>query len=406
MVSRMTKKISLLWIALGTISLSILLPITLIVNINSNLNENNLLSINSEKITKTEKILTKDLATILVNDKLAMSNWNGHLVEEDFETYTSIGESAFEGNQNITSITLPLSITSIGMKSFSNLTLLKNIVLPGVTSIGSSAFSNLPKLTTIELPVVRNISENAFIGATSLKSINFPSATNVASGAFTGASSLTTIDLPLVTTIGPSAFMGATSLITIDLPSAKTIGPEAFKGINVTSISAEQATLIGAGAFSNLSKLTSINLPNASNIDQNAFTNATSLEFIELPKAVSIGDGAFKGGTNLKVIELLVAENIGIGAFSGNLNIVKSGIRLTKNNNIHLDKANQWETNTDKLDLSGTSYPIPDPPIPPIINNPNDIDWIFWGSIIGGISFLLIIGIIVGILIYRKKTSE
>ena len=67
----MTKKISLLSITLGFVSLLILLPIILIDNMKPSLNQNNLLSINSKDISKIEKILTKDLATALINNKLA-----------------------------------------------------------------------------------------------------------------------------------------------------------------------------------------------------------------------------------------------------------------------------------------------------------------------------------------------
>jgi hypothetical protein len=66
----MTKKISLLSITLGFVSLLILLPIILIDNMKPSLNQNNLLSINSKDISKIEKILTKDLATALINNKL------------------------------------------------------------------------------------------------------------------------------------------------------------------------------------------------------------------------------------------------------------------------------------------------------------------------------------------------
>jgi hypothetical protein len=67
----MTKKISLLSITLGFVSLLILLPIIMIDNMKPSLNQNNLLSINSKDISKIEKILTKDLAIALINNKLA-----------------------------------------------------------------------------------------------------------------------------------------------------------------------------------------------------------------------------------------------------------------------------------------------------------------------------------------------
>jgi hypothetical protein len=59
------------------------------------------------------------------------------------EGITSIGNSAFYGCTGLPSITLPNSVTSIGDRAFSGCTGLTFITIPpSVTSIGSSAFYN------------------------------------------------------------------------------------------------------------------------------------------------------------------------------------------------------------------------------------------------------------------------
>ena len=63
---------------------------------------------------------------------------------------TSIGSSAFEYCDSLTSITIPNSVTSIGDFAFSDCSSLTSITIPNnVTSIGDSAFSNCSELTQI-----------------------------------------------------------------------------------------------------------------------------------------------------------------------------------------------------------------------------------------------------------------
>lgn len=63
---------------------------------------------------------------------------------------TSIGESAFEGCWNLTSIEIPNSVTSIGESAFFYCTSLTSIEIPSsVTSIGAWAFSGCTSLTSV-----------------------------------------------------------------------------------------------------------------------------------------------------------------------------------------------------------------------------------------------------------------
>ena len=90
---------------------------------------------------------------------------------------SSIGGSAFDSCNNIMTIILPSTITSVGNYAFYNCTALKyvyysevldptegEIYLPSVvTSIGEGAFEGCSKLTSINIPSkVKTIGNNAF----------------------------------------------------------------------------------------------------------------------------------------------------------------------------------------------------------------------------------------------------
>lgn len=104
----------------------------------------------------------------------------------------SIGPYAFEGS-SITSITIPDSVTDIGMIAFGRCTSLTSITIPdSVTSIGQYSFRGCSSLTSITIPnTVTSIKYEAFNGCTSLTSITIPnSVTYIGEEAFSGCLSL------------------------------------------------------------------------------------------------------------------------------------------------------------------------------------------------------------------------
>ena len=157
------------------------------------------------------------------------------------EGVTSIGGSAFYGCSNLTSVTIPDSVTSIGGSAFSGCSSLTSITIPeGVTSIGKWAFADCSNLTSVTIPDgVTSIAGGAFCNCSSLTSITIPdSVTSIGGSAFSGCSSLTSITIPdSVTSIGDRAFYNCSSLTSITIPDSVTsIGKMAFYGCSLKKV--------------------------------------------------------------------------------------------------------------------------------------------------------------------------
>ncbi len=142
------------------------------------------------------------------------------VVPETHQGYpvTSIGFYALS-RADITSITIPNSVTSIDSHAFYYCTYLKSITIPdSVKSIGYNAFSQCYSLTSVTIPnSVTSIGNEVFVGCSSLTSITIPDRVkSIGDYAFKGCKSLTSVTIPKsVTNIGLSAFSNCYKLTSI-----------------------------------------------------------------------------------------------------------------------------------------------------------------------------------------------
>lgn len=128
------------------------------------------------------------------------------------EQVISIGQDAFNGYDNLTSVTLPYGLKNIEARAFAFCTSLETIVIPDT---------------------VEYIGDDAFLGCSSLKSIEIGSSTRfIGNNAFADCTSLETVTLKIgLEEIGMQAFYGCTSLRAIEIPiSVFKIGMGAFSG--------------------------------------------------------------------------------------------------------------------------------------------------------------------------------
>ena len=115
--------------------------------------------------------------------------------ELDEHAVTSIN-SAFDFCESLTSVTIPDSVTNIGLGAFEGCTNLTSIIIPdGVTNIGVCAFRYCHSLTSVNIPdSVTSIDHAAFGCCISLTSVIIPkSVTSIGWLAFHGCDNLTDI---------------------------------------------------------------------------------------------------------------------------------------------------------------------------------------------------------------------
>ena len=284
--------------------------------------------------------------------------------QETTYSVTAIAQSAFENCVGITSVTIPSSMTFIGLRAFKGcsglITLNYNatncsiewyyyeahwlygctslvvlnigagvetipnyfvynyvnygndythaitgtVVIPNtVTSIGNYAFHNCRHIGSVTIGnSVENIGTYAFYNCSNMGSVTIgTSVSNIETYAFSNCSKLTTVVLPSsMTTINSSTFEDCSLLSSVTIPN--------------TIVS------IGNRAFYGCNKLATLTIPNSvASINENAFYGCSSLTSVSFGNSLaSIGASAFYNCTNLtSVIIPNSVVSIGNSAFYG-----------------------------------------------------------------------------------------
>ena len=269
--------------------------------------------------------------------------------EEIEYSVIGISANAFRGSSELTSVTIPSSVTSIGDGIFSGCTSLSSIIIEegnpnydsreNCNAIIETASNTLLigcKESTIPNSVT-SIGNSAFNACTGLISLTIPnSVTTIGESAFSGCSGLTSVAIGNgVTTIGRDAFKECSNLTNVEINNNALISKayngtprmkEIFGSQVEEYILGEDVKSIGEFAFSNCSSLTTVHFSNGlKSIGVFAFEWCSNLAEINIPSSVtSIEQSSFYMCYNLTKVEInnntLVNLGSSLSKYFGNAN--------------------------------------------------------------------------------------
>lgn len=254
---------------------------------------------------------------------------------------TGIGQSAFSQCSNLQSVTIPASVKTIGSSAFYNCNAIKSVyvasldawfktTLTGAITSSHDLYANNQKVTSLTIPSsITSIGMHLY-GVTSVTSVTIPNTvTTIGSQAFAGCSNLATVNMGTgVKSIGDGAFQYCSKLTAITIPeSVETLGGSAFYGCSgikkltwnainlnyngdIDAANIEQVTIGNKvqtlpSNFVRTAKITSITLPaSVKTIGQRAFDRCTGLMSVAIPSGAAVGYQAFYGCSALQSLTI------------------------------------------------------------------------------------------------------
>ena len=218
---------------------------------------------------------------------------------------TVIEALAFQGNKDITSITIPNTVTDIGAYAFQDCTSLTSATIPSsVKRIGYMAFQGCRGFNRINITDVEAWCNIQFA--------EYP--WSYAIHLYRNDEEITDLVIPnSVTSIGKYAFLGCTSFKSVTIPSSVTsIGYRAFYGcggltkVNITDLAAWCNIQFGGDSDSN-----------PLSFAHHLYLNNKEIRDLVIPSSVtSIGEYAFYGCGGLSTVTIPnLMESIGDYAF-------------------------------------------------------------------------------------------
>ncbi|MCH5161533.1 MAG: leucine-rich repeat domain-containing protein [Clostridiales bacterium] len=234
---------------------------------------------------------------------------------------------AFSGLGELTSVTIPSSVTSIGTNAFYGTTFDR----VNITDLGNWCLIDFANASANPLSVAQNlyVNNNLLSGKLTVPG----TVANVGKYAFYGYDKITEVVIPKgATSIGASAFYG-TNIESLTMPlitgyigalfgassysSNASAVPSTLRTVVLTS-----GTALPNNFFRNCQNIQSVTLPNTlATIGENTFYNCTALSSISIPAGVeSIGIYAFYNASGLRTVTFASNAKLSViaaYAFSG-----------------------------------------------------------------------------------------
>ena len=209
--------------------------------------------------------------------------------------------------------TLPSGITAVADGAFSGTDITSLTVPDGVKSIGAYAFAGCSKLTTVTLPATRGIS----IGSYAFYGYELVGNQNVAAYTLTSVS-----NLDKAVSVGNYCF-AATGITDVNIGADAFVGEGAFFNSKVQQVSIGANASFGLGAFQNCMSLTTVNMPDEGGVyfGKVCFAYDSALRTIDLSKVGTpeklgvIEAQTFYGCTSLRRADLQNVKAVYANAF-------------------------------------------------------------------------------------------
>ena len=273
---------------------------------------------NATSITEFMELSKFGVTAIAADGFLGCTN----LIKIDLSKISVLNSNSFNGCTSLNGITLPSSLTTIGVNAFNACTSLEiaDLSLPNLTSLGQNAFygvsirkiSNLGKITS--LPNASSSSQN-FGKKDILEEIVLPET-------LTSFSSNSIRDYPNLTSVGSGVFPNVTSIgynAFYNIPNVvQSVSFPALTSIVSTSASGQHLTLSKCGFTEFHAPLLDLANTDVYQSGYGVLTNCPNLRIIEIGKLTVVPFGFAMGCTSLEnVSDLSKVTTVQYMAFRG-----------------------------------------------------------------------------------------